>query len=170
MEGISNSHYEVTKQVDTSTLIDDNLFTFTYVTGIDTSGNNLLIAGFYDAMFNQICTKGWTENEKVDDPEYLQEMLQNGAMYISTMTDDGFYYQGNYSTNTYIKEVTDEEGIAQAEAKYNREKEKINYKEDQLDLKMKNLDTEISALTTEYDTVKSVIQKNIEKSFKRYNA
>ena len=120
MEGISNSHYEVTKEVCTSTLIDDNLFTFTYVTGIDTSGNNLLIAGFYDALFNQICTKGCTENENVDDPEYLQQMLQSGAMYVSTMTDDGFYYQGNYATNSYIKEVTDEEGIAQAEAKYNR--------------------------------------------------
>ena len=35
---------------------------------------------------------------------------------------------------------------------------------------MKNLDTEISSLTTEYDTVKSVISKNIEKVFKRYNA
>ena len=169
MEGISNSSYKVENLRDQCNFVDD-MFTFTYVTGIDTSGNNLLIAGFYDALFNQICTKGWTENEKVDDPEYMQEMLQNGAMYISTMTDDGFYYQGNYSTNTYIKEVTDEEGIAQAEAKYNREKEKLSYKEDQLDLKMKNLDTEISALTTEYDTVKSVIQKNIEKSFKRYNA
>ena len=169
MEGISNSAYHVEKLRDQSNFID-NLFTFTYVTGIDTLGNNLLIAGFYDAMFNQICTKGWTENDSVDDPEYMQEMLQSGAMYISTMTDDGFYYQGNYATNTYIKEVTDEEGIAQAEAKYNREKEKLSYKEEQLDMKMKNLDTEISALTTEYDTVKSVIQKNIEKSFKRYNA
>lgn len=170
MEGISNSSFNVESTVDKSTLIDDLPFTFTYVTGIDVSGDNLLVAGFYDALFNQICTKGWTENEKVDDPEYLQGMLQNGAMYVSTMTDDGFYYQGNYATNTYIKEVTDEEAIAQAEAKYNREKQKLNYKENILDMKMKNLDTEISALTTEYDTVKSVIQKNIEKSFKRYNA
>ena len=169
MEGIANSQYHVENIYDNSNFIDD-MFTFTYVTGIDTSGNNLLIAGFYDALFNQICTKGWTENEKVDDPEYLQQMLQSGAMYVSTMTDDGFYYQGNYATNSYIKEVTDEEGIAQAEAKYNREKEKLNYKESILDTKMKSLDTEISALTTEYDTVKSVIQKNIEKSFKRYNA
>lgn len=170
MEGISNSSFNVEKTVDQSTLIDDLPFTFEVVTGIDVSGDNLLIAGFYDTLFNQICTKGWTENENVDDPAYLQEMLQNGSMYISTMSDDGFYYQGNYATNTYIKEVTDEEAIAQAEAKYNREKEKLNYKENILDMKMKNLDTEISALTTEYDTVKSVIQKNIEKSFKRYSA
>ena len=50
------------------------------------------------------------------------------------------------------------------------EKQKINAKENIIDMKMKNLDTEISALTTEYDTVKSVIDKNIEKTFKRYDA
>ena len=146
------------------------MFTFTIVTDVDTSGDNLLIAAFWDTLFNQICTKGWTENDNVNNQDYLQESLKNGNMYISTLSDDGYYYQGNYATNSLIKEVTDEEGIAQAEARYNREKQKINYKENILDMKMKNLDTEISSLTTEYDTVKSVISKNIEKVFKRYNA
>jgi len=127
MEGISQSSYDVQKTKGDSNLIDDQ-FTFTLVTDVDVSGDNLLIAAFYDTLFNQICTNGWTENDKVNDEEYLQEMLKNGAMYISTLSDDGFYYQGSYSTNTYIKEVTDEEAIAQAEQKYNREKNKINYK------------------------------------------
>ncbi len=129
-----------------------------------------MIASFYDMLFNQIATKGWVQNDQVTDNEYLQTMLQNGSMYISTIGDDNYYYQGNYATNSYIKEITDEEGIAIAEAKYNREKDKINAKENIIDMKMKNLDTEISALTTEYDTVKSVISKNIEKTFKRYDA
>ena len=74
-----------------------------------------------------------------------------------------------YSTSIFkllfqnSKFVTEETAVAQAEAKYNREKQKINAKENVIDMKMKNLDTEISALTTEYDTVKSVIDKNIEK-------
>ncbi len=169
MQGISNSDYNVDKLLEQCNFVDD-MFTFTYVTDVDTSGDNLLIAGFYDALFNQICLNGWTENENIDDIEYLEEMLKSGAMYMSTMADDGYYYQGNYSTNTYVKEVTDETAVAQAEAKYNREKQKINSKENIIDMKMKNLDTEISALTTEYDTVKSVIDKNIEKTFKRYNA
>lgn len=169
MEGIDSSLYEVTNKASTSNLIDD-MFTFTIVTDVDTSGDNLLIAAFWDTLFNQICTKGWTENDNVNNRDYLQESLKNGNMYISTLSDDGYYYQGNYATNSLIKEVTDEEGIAQAEARYNREKQKINYKENILDMKMKNLDTEISSLTTEYDTVKSVISKNIEKVFKRYNA
>ncbi len=169
MEGIGDSSYEVNKTKTSSNLIDD-MFTFTMVTDVDTSGDNLLIAAFYDTLFNQICTKGWTENDKVSDQEYLQESMKNGNMYISTLADDGYYYQGNYATHRYIKEITDEEAIAQAEAKYNREKEKLSYKENILDMKMKNLDTEISSLTTEYDTIKSVISKNIEKGFKRYQA
>lgn len=182
MEGIDTSSYSVSnnenyktsqggdgRTLDKSNLIDE-MFTFTMVTDVDTSGDNLLIAAFWDTLFNQICTKGWVENNNVDDKDYLQESLKNGNMYISTLSDDGFYYLGNYSTNSYIKEVTDEEGIAQAEARYQREKTKLSNKENILDMKMKNLDTEISSLSTEYDTVKSVIQKNIEKSFKRYQA
>lgn len=169
MEGIGDSLYKVDKTKTSSNLIDD-MFVFTVVTDVDTSGDNLLIAAFYDTLFNQICTKGWTENDKVSDQEYLQESMKNGNMYISTLADDGYYYQGNYATHRYIKEITDEEAIAQAEAKYNREKEKLSYKENILDMKMKNLDTEISSLTTEYDTIKSVISKNIEKGFKRYQA
>ena len=169
MEGIDTSTYEVTNKASTSNFVD-NMFQFTIVTNVDVSGDNLLVAAFWDTLFNQICTNGWVENDNVNDQDYLQESLKNGNMYISTLSDDGYYYQGNYATNSLIKEITDEEGIAQAEARYNREKQKINYKENILDMKMKNLDTEISSLTTEYDTVKSVISKNIEKVFKRYNA
>ena len=98
------------------------------------------------------------------------EMLKSGMAFISSISDDGYYYQGNYSTDKYILEVTDDEAISKAEAKYNTEKTKIENKEDTIDLKMKNLDTEISSLTTEYDTTKSIISKSIEKSFKRYDA
>ena len=169
MEGLTTSEYKVENEESNCNFVDNN-FSFQIVEEVDISGDNLMIANFYDALFNQIVTQGWVQNDQVGDNEYLASMLQNGSMYISTLADDDYYYQGNYAVNQYIKEVTDEEGIAQAEAKYNREKEKINAKENILDMKMKNLDTEISALTTEYDTVKSVISKNIEKSFKRYSA
>ena len=182
MEGIDTSTYKVDdnenydsgKSEDGRTVADSNLiddmFQFTIVTDVDTSGDNLLVAAFWDTLFNQICTKGWVENTNVNDQEYLQESFKNGNMYISTLSEDGYYYQGNYATNTFIKEVTDEEGIAQAEARYAREKAKINNKENILDMKMKNLDTEISSLSTEYDTIKNVLSKNIEKSFKRFQA
>lgn len=149
---------------------DDILFEFTVKTGSEVSSDDLGQATFYDALFNQICSNGWTENNNIEDNEYLKEMLQSGMLYISKQKDDGYYYQENYATDSYIKEISDDTAIAQAEAKYQTEKSKLNSKEETLDLKMKNLDTEISSLSTEYDTVKNTISKNIEKSFKRYNA
>jgi hypothetical protein len=134
------------------------------------TGDEDLLAGFYDAMFNIICMNGWVKNDQISDPSYMQEQMKNGAIFISSISNDGFYYQGNYTTDNYIVEVPDQEAIAQAEAKYNSEKAKIQSKEDTLDVKMKNLDTEISSLTTEYDTTKNIINKAIEKSFKRYDA
>lgn len=145
-------------------------YQYTWKTGATVSSDDCAKATFHDALFNQICQNGWTKNDKIDDNEYMQEMLKSGMLYISKVNDDGYYYQGNYATDSYIKEVSDDTKIAQAEAKYNTEKSKLNSKEETLDLKMKNLDTEISSLTTEYDTVKNTIAKNVEKSFKRYNA
>lgn len=140
----------------------DNKFKFTVVTGSEVDKDKQVEANFYDTLFNRICLDGWTQNDQIDDKDYMQEMMKSGLIYISSIGDDGYYYQGNYSTDKYISEVKDDEAIAKAEAKYNTEKTKIENKEDTIDMKMKNLDTEISSLTTEYDTTKSVISKSIE--------
>lgn len=178
MNGVSKTDsngmeiFDVNKgELSTSRLATNNkTFQYTWKTGSEVSSDDLGQATFYDALFNQICLNGWTENNNVTNNDYLQQMLQSGMMFISKMKDDNYYYQGNYATDTYIKEISDDTKVAYAESKYNTEKAKLNAKEETLDLKMKNLDTEISSLTTEYDTVKNTISKNIEKSFKRYNA
>ena len=160
------------RTVSSCNFIDDetNPFQFTVVTDTSVNSGDAMFSGYYDALFNQLCARGWTENDKVRQDDYLQEMLKNGMMFLTTCADDGFYYQGNYAANSFIREVTDEDAVARAEAKYNTEKQKINHKEEIIDMKMKNLDTEISSLTTEYDTIKSLISKNIERGFKRYDA
>ena len=174
MQGLATSDLGVEHSKTTSNFVsnypNNKDFSFNVVTGVDTTGNNMLISSFYDALFNQIAVKGWVENLNVDDEEYMQTMLKNGSMFISSIADDKYYYMANYATNTYIKEITDEEGIAVAEEKYNREKHKIQSKENILDMKLKNLDTEISALNTEYETVKSVITNNVKTGFSRYDA
>lgn len=174
MQGIDNTDYSWQKGEKRECNLynpekDDFMFTIVTETDVD-MGDSQLYANFYDTLFNQICVNGWVENEQIDDEEYMTEMLKSGMTFISSMSDDGYYYQGNYSTDRHILEVSDTEAIAKAEAKYNTEKTKIENKEETIDLKMKNLDTEISSLTTEYDTTKSVISKAIEKSFKRYEA
>ena len=175
MEGIGDTAYEWSKgRVEECTLYNpkrDKDFKFQVAGETEINdGGSALYAQFYDAMFNKICMNGWTENAKIDDKEYMQELIKGGMAFVTTMSDDGFYYQNNYATDKTILEVTDDEAIARALAKYNTEKARIEYKEDRIDLKMKNLDTEISSLSTEYDTTKQLIGKTIEKSFKRYEA
>lgn len=175
MEGIEESEYNWKKgKLSESNLYDpkeNKNFKFTIASEADIDDNDeYLYANFYDTLFNRICLSGWTENDRIDDEDYMAEMLKSGMAYISSVSDDGYYYQGNYSTDRAILEVTDSEAIAKAQAQYNTEKAKIENKEETIDMKMKNLDTEISSLTTEYDTVKSVITKSVEKSFKRYEA
>ena len=145
-------------------------FNFDVVVEQTCNTSDALMSSFYDALFNQICMRGWVENNNVTDENYLQDMYKNGMMFVTSTSDDGYYYQQNYGSFSFIKEVADDDAIARAEAKYNTEKSKLNHKEEVLDLKMKNLDTEISSLTTEYDTIKSLISKNIERGFKRYDA
>ncbi|MBO6087092.1 hypothetical protein J6P92_01945, partial [bacterium] len=133
----------------------DNTIDYVWKTGVEVSSDDSGQAQFYDALFNQLCLNGWVENDNVKDNDYLQKMLENGMMYITRVKDDGYYYQGNYATDTYINVVADERRIAAAEAKYNTEKAKLNAKEQTIDMKMKNLDTEISSLKTEDDTIKN---------------
>ncbi len=165
----ANSTYDakIGKKDGQALVTNDADYLYKIATDWISSDDNRLANG-WDKLFNQICTNGWLENDNVQDPKYMQNMLQNGMMFLGREKDDGFYYQGNYATDKYIKVMADDTAIAQAEAKYNTAKQKVNQKEQVLDLKLKNLDTEISALTTEYDSVKSVIGKQIEKSFKRY--
>lgn len=173
-EGIDSTSYAYERgSKDAANLYDPNRsdfqFTIAGQTEVDSDDDNLY-ANFYDALFNQICMNGWTENEQIEDVDYMTDLFKNGLAFISSIAEDGYYYQGSYSTDRAILEVSDESAIAVAEAKYNTEKAKIENKEDTLDMKMKNLDTEISSLTTEYDSTKQIITKAVEKSFKRYEA
>ncbi|MDR1168621.1 MAG: hypothetical protein LBK53_07030 [Heliobacteriaceae bacterium] len=130
----------------------------------------LMHADFYNAMYNNICLSGWTtiDGADVKDKSYLTHALKNGQLFLSSMHGDGNYYQGEYTRNGFVKEVTDEDAVARAEAEFNKAKLKLNYKEELLDVNLKNVDMEISSLTAEYDSVKGLIGKNVEKAFSMF--
>ena len=109
------------------------------------------------------------KRQQVTDPDYLNNALKNGQLFISSLNNDGYFYQGHYTLNGHVAEVTDDDAVAQAEAEYNVKKSQLNTKEQSLEVKMKNIDTELSALTTEYDTVKNLISKNVEKVFTMFS-
>ena len=88
---------------------------------------------------------------------------------MSSLNNDGYYYQTRYNETGYVVEVSDKDAIAREEAEFTSKKAELTYKEDSIDLKTKQLDAEISSLSTEYDTVKSLISKSIEKTFAMFS-
>jgi len=65
--------------------------------------------------------------------------------------------------------VDNEKAIAIAEVEYTKTVKEIEAKDKKYDSDLKKLDTEHNALQTEYDSIKDVISKNVERSFKAFS-
>jgi len=158
---------------DSDYVTNDYSYYFVLSNDAAITDETLLNADFYNMLYNQIAMNGCctdkNKQELVTDNKYLKHALQNGQLFISSLHNDGYFYQGAYTLSSHVAEVNDEDAIARAELDYNVTKSKLNYKEETLELKMKNLDMEISALTTEFDTVKNLISKNVEKVFTMFS-
>lgn len=165
----NSSAYVVGKRVDTSAFVTDdrNYRYFAEAKGTATSQKEKL-ADFYDQLYNNLCEKGWREDASVQDNEYLENALKTGRYAMSSLHEDGYFYQTRYNETGYIVEETDSDAIARAEAEFTQKKAELTYKEDAIDMKSKKLDAEISSLSTEYDTVKQLISKSIEKTFQMF--
>ncbi len=166
-----NSSYLVVKSVEESIFVTQNPDYYyiaqddedlAKITNVDRN------ADFYDQLYNNILAHGWREDVSITDSEYLESALKDGRYSLSSLNEDGYYYQTRYNQVKYLVEVTDTDAIARAEAEFTAKKAELTYKEDSIDIKSKNLDAEIAALNAEYDSVKSLIQKGIDIAFKLY--
>ena len=61
--------------------------------------------------------------------------------------------------------MIDNRALAKAEAEYEHTLKQIDKKDQKFDLDLSKLETERKALTTEYESVKKVIQENIDRTF-----
>ena len=169
LNGYDDTYY-INQASDKSCYVtEDPYYMWTVGNPEATTAKEMYVAEFYSSMFNNLCHNGWIENDQIDDNEYLQNTLQNGLYFISSLSTDNYYYQNRYTDNGYVYEVKDEDAIKEAEIAYAQLKNKLSAKEEKLDLDMKKIDLEISTLTTEYDTVKNLISKNVEKTFTMFN-
>ncbi len=174
MEGYELGLYVDDSVADSQFVTDDLNYYYVIKNDNAMSEQDALSADFYNMLYNQLCMNGATtdkiKQQQVTDPDYLNHALKNGQLFVSSLNNDGYFYQGHYTLNGHVAEVADEDAIAQAEAEYNVKKSQLSYKEESLDLDLKNIDTELSALTTEYDTVKNLISKNVEKVFTMFSS
>ena len=113
-------------------------------------------ANYYINLYNQLATSGWTTDETVTDSSTLTEKLKNNTYYVNGRTA---------SNSGMFKEKTDTNATAKADAYWKTEMKKIQRKEKQLETQMTKLQTEFSSLTNDFNSVKSILDANVQRSF-----
>lgn len=121
--------------------------------------------------------------DKLTDGDYLASQIKHGNYILkefdkNASPDDGSIGDGKGSFigvswdsgDNSIREDDDKRQLAKAEAEYNRTMADIQAKDKRFDLQLKTIDTEHTAISAEMESVKKVIDKNIERSFKIFNA
>ena len=142
---------------------------YAWVDENDTSntGNADAKAQWYTNLFQRM-TKGYKalENGLASSKEWIEYALESGIVSMEQV-DKSFNWTGlTYKTCTRITEETDDDAVTKAEAEYNRAMNDIEAKDNIYDIQLKNIDTEHTSLQTEYDSIKSVIKSNVERTFK----
>lgn len=163
----------VTALNDGDVMGEESLFTKTqyYIYATSTNKGSKTYTTFDETLFK--------------DSEWLQFALEQGivsiqkAQYYDPSEDNGkvisasgegiMWNRMTYSSCSEFVSVDDEVAIAKAEAEYNQALNEIQAQDKKLDNDLKKLDTEHNALQTEYESVKSVVDKNIERSFKAFS-
>ena len=105
-------------------------------------------------------------NMTIKDNTWFEEQLRKGELQLEYYSSaEKKFVSTSISEDTNIQEVEDEREIAIIEQKYKNDLQKVEQLDNKYDLELQKLDSEHNALQTEYDSVKNVIDKNVEKTF-----
>ncbi len=125
-------------------------------------------------IFQRIQQTGYyTEQDQsttIKDNAWFEDQLRKGELQLEyySVTDKKFI-STSIDQDSSIQEVEDEREIALVQRQYDMDMAKIEQQDNRFDLQLKKIDTEHNALQTEYDAVKSVIDKNVEKTFNLFS-
>ena len=166
---VINGGYPSAANATTTRTITDNTTVKTPITSTSTSTTNVdedkqTKAKFYYQVFEQAFSKGYTVDDQITNRSYMDAQLANNKYKI-----DGKLASEHTQVSQSKLKLTTAEKVADEKEKikswYNKEEKKISNQEKSIDTKMTSLNAEISALNTEKESVNSLIQKNIERSF-----
>lgn len=131
-------------------------FVVTYDSGLDSSIKNENERYLFD--------------ENCKNADYLQEMLTSGEWSLQQINaeNEEEWVDVEWQGTTSITEVYDTSDDAAAEAEYQSAMTAIQKQDKMLELRLEQVQTEQSAIEKEIESVKNVISKNIEGSFKTF--
>ena len=112
--------------------------------------------------------------DAANNSDWLQAMVQSGQFTIEVIDENKKTGKTTFVTTSpgsdsclaYTTTSTiDKRALAKAEAEYEHKLKQIDKKDKMFDLDLSKLETERTALTTEYESVKKVIEDNIDRTF-----
>ena len=121
------------------------------------------------------------DSNLLNNSEWLEFALEHGVITLeqaqynengSTVYPNMGTYEWTSIIYTNASDIVSQEdsvAVAKAEVEYQNSLRDIQNEDKKIDQDLKKLDTEHSALQTEYESIKSVIDKNVERSFKAFS-
>lgn len=118
-------------------------------------------------------------NDKLADRDWLMNGINNAEVFLYKMQSkkDSFvgdkvniFAQTGVAEDRDIKETYSEELVNEARMAYEKRVKELDIKDQKLDLTLSQIDSEHNALKTEYDSVKQIVSKSVERSYKTFNA
>ncbi|MGN0004428.1 MAG: hypothetical protein ACI37Z_00400 [Candidatus Gastranaerophilaceae bacterium] len=124
---------------------------------------------------DEIESKSCIYDDRCLDSSYLENQLRTGEWTLLKPCENQFDEKGNrvweeinYSNVALISDELDKSDDASITNEYDTKMDYYQQKDKELELQLQRLETSHNAIQTELDSVKKVIDKNVEKSFKTF--
>lgn len=142
---------------------------------------------YYVSIYRQIQAAGdcvsisefnGLDGDAANNSDWLKAQIESGRFTIDMVKTDSKTGEVTLNgtapssdTNVSYTESTsiDSKALKKAEAKYEHSLKEIDKKDKAFDLSLTKLEAKRKALTTEYDSVKKVIEENIDRSYKIFS-
>ena len=109
-------------------------------------------------------------DDKLNDYVWVKNTIEAGVVIIKEFNKKGNLFDDtSVPTNTNLKEVQDKSILRKAEADFEANMKKIDMKERKYDQDLTKLDAERNAIKSEIDTLKKVVQENVDRTFKLFS-
>lgn len=125
------------------------------------------------------------EYKLVEDPDFkisslaLEEGLRSGAYTFvqqaeqsssDTISLNGLYFKTiDLSSCSMVTDETDQDMVTKAEAEFNRDMAEIQVQDKRYEMDQKKIDTQYQAYLAEEESLKTILSKNVERSYKTFS-
>lgn len=176
-DGMNVQHLYYDPQGNGSATTDLPRLTYQIVTsGVEDGGLGMRVADSYGRVvvteLPEPMPEGMTVENYVVEPyatqaDYFENNLKTGNWFIQN-NDTGSWVNQSLDGASYVYQGIDEGDYKIANAEYERKVESLERIDKKFDTQIQQLSTEQKAIETEMDSVKKVIDKNIEETFKTF--